>query len=149
MSDRISDAITITVSVVCLAVVGGGGAVLLRRAVFGPGDLWFGDPALLVWLLWGANNVGKFFGLFLGGALLGRFLRRISPWIVLVWISAYGCAGCLVLLFAGSYRQRIDDMGVAITSLQEVLSMLLAIGAVAIGIWFGRKTRVAAAEREA
>jgi hypothetical protein len=148
MSDRVSDAITITASVVCLTLLGGGGAALLRSAVFGPGDLWFGDPALLVWLLWGAHNIGKLFGLFLGGALLGRFLRRINPWIVLAWISAISCVGGLVPLLAGNYRQRLADMGVAITALQEALSMLIAIGAVAIGIWFGNKTKTGVADNE-
>ena len=52
MSDRVCNATTITVSVLCLAVLGGGGAALSKLAVFPPGDVWFGDPSLLVWVLW-------------------------------------------------------------------------------------------------
>lgn len=141
MTDRGHDATTIAGSVACLAVVGGGGAAIARLAVFAPGDVFFGDPALLLWLLWGAMLTARIPGFLLGGAILGVFLRRTSPWNVLFWVSVY--MGGVSLLPFVTNSLRIEVMGVAIVWLQQVLGLLSGIAAIATGIWFGQRIKLA------
>ena len=58
----------------------------------------------------------------------------------MVWISAYMCLACLVLFLTDGNR-KTALVRFPIASLQQELSLLSGIGAVATGVWFGKKIK--------
>ncbi len=84
------DVAIVLLSVLCFFVVGGLGAGLLARS-FVSGGPFIGEQAVAAayWLQWGGKIIGRFGGDYLCGFLLGRYLRRLSPWHLAILFTLF------------------------------------------------------------
>lgn len=120
-------------------VVGGIGAGVL--AYFSTPEFVIGDSfGWVYWLRWGAKIVGRFSGDLLCGVLLGRGLRRISPWTVFVLILL------MLSVFVLLVYKEIDQVWLAAVGpmgavAQLVVQVLAILAAIAFGIAFGQRWR--------
>lgn len=142
------DTYAIILSVLCSLVIGGVGSIIASSIAI-PHGLYFVDAmSTIYWIHWGSKICGRLFGDVLCGVLLGRFLKCISPWHVVLGMSVYlfVIAACIITFGDMDAGQPLHAFGRVGVIIQLVVQCLVILGVISVGVVFGRywKHRVTA-----
>jgi hypothetical protein len=142
-----NDVLVVIGAIVWLVILSAVGADFASTAAsFGAFRLG-GAIATWHWIGWGAMLIARFPGQFLGGWMLGRFLRRINPWSVGAGLVIYMGLVCVWLIASADpgNRDYVAEIGLSAYVAQVIANVLVAWAVVFGGTWLGRKgQRVAA-----
>ncbi len=136
------DAVIILTALFSFQVFGTLGGAVLAYCVVASGP-WIGDEAItaMFWIQWGGRIIGRFAGDSICGLLLGRFLRRVNPWHVLLCIAMVPIA--IILINHGFWDANdglwIHYVGTFGGIIQLVIQVAAMVAVVAIGICLGRR----------
>ncbi len=116
------------------------------------GALWLGRAiAASHWMVWSAVLAARVPGEFLGGWILGRFLRGISPGSVAA--GAVTCMGLVSFWLIASADPGtpgyVAEIGLSEYRAQVIAGVLVGGSVVLAGLWLGRKGQQAADARSA
>lgn len=144
-SDWPREALVIALALCSFSVVGGIGAATLAH--FSTPEFVIGDSfGSVYWFRWSAKIVGRFPGDLLCGVLLGRGLRRISPWAVFVLILLV-LSVFVLLVYKDADAVWLAAVGPMGAVAQIAVQIAAILGVIAFGILFGRRWKKSADAR--
>jgi hypothetical protein len=143
------DVLVVIAAIVWSAILSEVGA-MTASSVTSFGALWLGGAiAASHWIVWSAVLVARVPGEFLGGWILGRFLRGISP--ASVAAGAVICMGLVSFWLIASADPGspgyVAEIGLSEYRAQVIAGVLVGGAVLLGGIWLGRKGQQAAAAK--